>query len=427
MLPSGWKTAPLGSLASVERGKFSVRPRNDPRYFGGDVPFVQTGDVTNAGMFLRSYSQTLNEKGVSVSKVFDKDTILLTIAANIGATAITVFPVACPDSVVGIKPHQDQADVLWLKYALVSQQKNLDAQASQNAQKNINLDVLKPLRLSAPPLPEQRRIGKILVCWDQAIATTERLLVNSRTQWQALIGITLHLPSANPDATAPSDNGGFPASVQPGIPTLPTAPEGWRRIRLGDHLIEVRRPVVLVDDHTYTLVTVKRSRGGVQLREVLRGLEVKTPSQFYVHADDFLISKRQIVHGACGIVPEELNGAVVSNEYVVLNSDGEIDLRFLRYLSESRYFQQTCFHSSIGVHVEKMIFKTERWLAWPFNIPSLTQQQRIVEILDAAGLEVASIARQLDALKREKSALMAQLLTGKRRVHLTNAKLETLA
>ncbi len=427
MLPSGWKTAPLGSLASVERGKFSVRPRNDPRYFGGDVPFVQTGDVTNAGMFLRSYSQTLNEKGVSVSKVFDKDTILLTIAANIGATAITVFPVACPDSVVGIKPHQDQADVLWLKYALVSQQKNLDAQASQNAQKNINLEVLKPLRLSAPPLPEQRRIGKILVCWDQAIATTERLLVNSRTQWQALIGITLHLPSANPDATAPSDNGGFPASVQPGIPTLPTAPEGWRRIRLGDHLIEVRRPVVLVDDHTYTLVTVKRSRGGVQLREVLRGLEVKTPSQFYVHADDFLISKRQIVHGACGIVPEELNGAVVSNEYVVLNSDGEIDLRFLRYLSESRYFQQTCFHSSIGVHVEKMIFKTERWLAWPFNIPSLTQQQRIVEILDAAGLEVASIARQLDALKREKSALMAQLLTGKRRVHLTNAKLETLA
>jgi type I restriction enzyme S subunit len=280
------------------------------------------------------------------------------------------------------------------------------------------------LRLSAPPLPEQRRIGEILVCWDQAIATTERLLVNSRTQWQALIGITLHLPSANPDPTAPSDNGGFPASVQPGIPTLPTATAGWRRIQLGDHLSEVRRPVVLVDDHTYTLVTVKRSRGGVQLREVLRGLEVKTPSQFYVHADDFLISKRQIVHGACGIVPQELNGAVVSNEYAVLNSDGEIDLRFLRYLSESRYFQQTCFHSSIGVHVEKMIFKTERWLSWPFNIPSLTQQQRIVEILDAAGLEVASIARQLDTLKREKSALMAQLLTGKRRVHLTDAKLE---
>jgi len=101
-----------------------------------------------------------------------------------------------------------------------------------------------------------------------------------------------------------------------------------------------------------------------------------------------------------------------------INTNGEIDLRFLRYLSESRYFQQTCFHSSIGVHVEKMIFKTERWLTWPFNIPPLAQQTNIVEILDAASKETALIKRQLIALKQEKSALMSQLLTGKRRVRL---------
>jgi hypothetical protein len=217
------------------------------------------------------------------------------------------------------------------------------------------------------------------------------------------------------------------ASVQPGIPTLPPAPTGWRRIQLRDHLKEVRRPVALVDDETYTLVTVKRSRGGVELREVLRGEEVKTPTQFYVHADDFLISKRQIVHGACGNVPPELDGAVVSNEYAVLNTDGQIDLHFLRYLSESRYFQQTCFHSSIGVHVEKMIFKTDHWLNWPFNIPPLAQQKHIVEILDTASREVAAISEQLKVLKREKSALMAQLLTGKRRVKLPNAETEAQA
>jgi type I restriction enzyme S subunit len=271
-----------------------------------------------------------------------------------------------------------------------------------------------------PPLLEQRRIAQVLSTWDQAIATMERLLANSRTQWQALIGLTLHLPSANPDAVTPADNGGFPASVQPGIPTLPPAPEGWRRIQLRDHLREVRRPVALQDDSTYRLVTVKRSRGGVELREVLRGAEVKTPSQFYVHTNDFLISKRQIVHGACGIVPPDLDGAVVSNEYAVLHSDGEIDLRFLRYLSETRYFQQTCFHSSTGVHVEKMIFKTDHWLNWPFNIPPLAQQQHIVQVLDTARQEVASIAEQVKVLKREKAALMAQLLTGKRRVRLAS-------
>jgi type I restriction enzyme S subunit len=270
-----------------------------------------------------------------------------------------------------------------------------------------------------PPLLEQRRIAQVLSTWDQAIATMERLLANSRTQWQALMGLTLHLPCANPDAVSPADNGGFPASVQPGIPSLPPAPEGWRRIQLRDHLREVRRPVALEDNASYRLVTVKRSRGGVELREVLRGAEVKTPSQFFVHTNDFLISKRQIVHGACGIVPPELDGAVVSNEYAVLHSDGEIDLRFLRYLSETRYFQQTCFHSSIGVHVEKMIFKTDHWLNWPFNIPPLAQQQHIVQVLDTAMQEVASIAEQVRVLKREKAALMAQLLTGKRRVRLS--------
>lgn len=292
---------------------------------------------------------------------------------------------------------------------------------------SLNSSQLKSFPLLVPPPGEQRRIAQILSTWDQAIATTERLLSNSRTQCNALLGITLHLPSANPDASVPSDNGGFPASVQPGIPTLPPAPAGWRRVQLRDHLREVRRPVALKDDESYTLVTVKRSRGGVALRDVLRGNEVKTPTQFHVRTGDFLISKRQIVHGACGIVPPELDGAVVSNEYAVLNTDGEIDLRFLRYLSETRYFQQTCFHSSIGVHVEKMIFKTDHWLKWPFNIPPLEQQHRIVEIMDTASREVASMAEQLMSLKREKSALMAQLLTGKRRVKLPDTETEAHA
>ena len=282
----------------------------------------------------------------------------------------------------------------------------------------LDTDLLKDSEFWVPPLGEQRRIARILSTWDQAIVVTERLLSNSQTQWQALLSTTLHLSPANPDADGRSDNGGFPPSVQPGIPGLPPTPDGWHREPLGQHLREVRRPVALQAEQTYNLVTVKRSRGGVVLRAALSGREVKTPSQFYVLAGDFLISKRQIVHGACGVVPAGLDGAVASNEYAVLNSDGAIDLRFLRYLSETRYFQQTCFHSSIGVHVEKMIFKTERWLKWPFSIPPLPVQCRIIEVLDTARREMALISAQIDRLKQEKVALMAQLLTGKRRLRL---------
>ena len=48
------------------------RPRNDPSFYGGTIPFIQTGDVTRSDGRILSYTQTLNERGVSVSRVFRK-------------------------------------------------------------------------------------------------------------------------------------------------------------------------------------------------------------------------------------------------------------------------------------------------------------------------------------------------------------------
>jgi len=66
----GWKIAPLADIAVLQRGKFSPRPRTDPRYYGGQHPFIQTGDIESLDGFVRSYKQTLNDDGLSVSKWF---------------------------------------------------------------------------------------------------------------------------------------------------------------------------------------------------------------------------------------------------------------------------------------------------------------------------------------------------------------------
>ena len=134
---------------------------------------------------------------------------------------------------------------------------------------------------------------------------------------------------------------GYPESVQPGIPRLSKVPDGWEQAPLGKYLKDIRRTAKLEDDRLYRPVTVKRGRGGVVEREHLYGREIKVKSQFQVSAGDFLISRRQIVHGACGLVPDELEGAIVSNEYAVLRSSNAFLLPFLAYLAESVYFQQT--------------------------------------------------------------------------------------
>ena len=173
----------------------------------------------------------------------------------------------------------------------------------------------------------------------------------------------------------------YPKSVNPGIPVNRPTPKGWSKVTYGDFLYEVQRPIQLEDEEYYQLVTVKRSRGGVVVRSMLKGIEVKTPKQFLIQEGDLLISKRQIVHGACGIVPQELSGSIVSSEYSILNSRPELNLDFFNHFTHTAYFQQTCFHSSVGVHVEKMIFKVDEWFEWDFNLPPLLEQCRIAEVL----------------------------------------------
>jgi type I restriction enzyme, S subunit len=213
-----------------------------------------------------------------------------------------------------------------------------------------------------------------------------------------------------------SKSSAYPVSVQSGIPSLPPTPSGWNRAPMSKYLTSAARPLVMKDDQSYQLVTVKRSRGGVVLREMLNGRDISVKSQFEIKHGDFLISKRQIVHGACGLVPAELDGSIVSNEYSILRGNDKICLQFLNYLAHSVYFQQTCFHSSIGVHIEKMIFKLERWLKWDFNIPPLAEQKRIAEILSTWDRAIETTEKLIANSEAQNKALMQQLLTGKKRL-----------
>ncbi|MDP5134997.1 restriction endonuclease subunit S [Rheinheimera baltica] len=203
----------------------------------------------------------------------------------------------------------------------------------------------------------------------------------------------------------------YPKSVKPGIPRLAQPKPGWKTYRIGELFEVINRPVSMEDEATYQLVTVKRARGGVCEREKLKGKQISVKSQFYVKSGDFLISKRQIVHGACGFVPEELDGAIVSNEYAVLHCKDKLLPRFLNYLMHTPYFQQTCFHSSIGVHVEKMIFKLEEWFRWRINIPSVQEQIFIADFLDNVDKKYAYLNFKLNLLEKYKFSISRKIFS----------------
>jgi type I restriction enzyme S subunit len=176
-IPKEWDVVPLSTVASLGRGKFTPRPRNDPKFYGGSYPFIQTGDVANSiGHYLSSFSQTLNELGTTVSKGFGVGTIVVTIAANIADTAILAVPMYLPDSIVGVVVSLG-GNVRFFELCLRRAKHFLDSRAPQSAQKNINLEDLRPLLVPFPILNEQERIAAVYEANDSAI-NAELLMLN---------------------------------------------------------------------------------------------------------------------------------------------------------------------------------------------------------------------------------------------------------
>lgn len=172
----GWEERNLGDVAEVNRGRSKHRPRNDKRLFGGPYPFIQTGDIRNAqGGEIKDFSQTYSEFGLSQSKLWAKGTICITIAANIGETAILGFDACFPDSIVGIHPDETVLDALFLNYYLLSIKKEIDSQSYGTAQKNINLEVLNNIVMQIPPLAEQQRIVERLDALSENIRKYEEI------------------------------------------------------------------------------------------------------------------------------------------------------------------------------------------------------------------------------------------------------------
>lgn len=141
------KICDLGELA---RGVSKHRPRNAPELLGGEMPLIQTGDVANADLFIREYHSTYSALGVSQSRVWEKGTICITIAANIGNCAILSFRACFPDSVVGFI-HNDKLSLFYALFVFNNLQALLEEKARGIAQKNINLQILNELLIPVPP------------------------------------------------------------------------------------------------------------------------------------------------------------------------------------------------------------------------------------------------------------------------------------
>ena len=169
-----WEYVTLDILGEVSRGRSKHRPRNDPSLFDGKYPFIQTADVKDAPFYITSYSDTYNEKGLAQSKLWQKGTLCITIAANIADTAILDIDACFPDSVMGFLPYEGISDVRFVKYSFDMLQRDMQQISQGTAQDNLSWKKLSTIRFPKPPIEVQRKIADVLVSYENLIENNQK-------------------------------------------------------------------------------------------------------------------------------------------------------------------------------------------------------------------------------------------------------------
>ena len=165
----------LDQLGDVSRGRSRHRPRDAAHLYGGPFPFIQTGDVKKANLYLNEFEQTYSEAGLSQSKLWPAGTLCITIAANIADTAILGIDACFPDSVIGFIADNERADVRFIKYLFDGVLKIKYRSFTQGAaQDNLSQEKLLSIQFPVPEIRVQQRIADILSAYDDLIENNRR-------------------------------------------------------------------------------------------------------------------------------------------------------------------------------------------------------------------------------------------------------------
>ena len=151
--------------------------------------------------------------------------------------------------------------------------------------------------------------------------------------------------------------------------------------RIGSFLVKSKDIIEVQDDVKYRQITIKINNGGVVPRnngETILGSKIGTKRQHVVHAGQFIMSKIYARNGAYGIVPEELDGAIVTNDFPVFDVNTEkIIPQFLVLVSTTEKFIEFARKCSSGTTNRKRI-DIDAFLNQQIPLPSITEQEDIV-------------------------------------------------
>lgn len=405
MLPKNWSCRPLHEVAEVRTGLAKGKTGlEDPI----ELPYLRVANVQDGHIDLSEVKTIAVERRQVERYALKEGDILMTEGGDFdklgrGAVWTASIPNCLHQNhVFSVRVNSDLVMPQFLS-ALSGSEYGRSyflrcAKRSTNLA-SINSSQLKAFPVLLPPLVEQRRIAQILTTWDQAIGATERMLANSEEQKLGLMQRLL---------TGKLRLNGHAAD--------------WKEYLLGQLFTE------RIDANRYDLplLSITREQGVILRDEVGRKDTSNEDKSKYLRIcpGDIGYNTMRMWQGVSALSQYE---GIISPAYTVITPGALIDGKFASYLFKLPVVVFLFYRHSQGLVSDTWNLKFSHFAKIKIKIPCIQEQRFIAEVLDKANQQIEVIQQQLSALREEKSALMYQLLTGKRRVKLPAIETEVQA
>ena len=381
MVPNGWEQKSFKDILKLDRGS-SPRPIVNFMTDSDDgVNWIKIGDTKGEAAFINSTKEKITKEGAKKSREVSKGEIILSNSMSYGKPYILNIDGYIHDGWFVIRNYEQNLDKGYLIQLLGGEivQRQYKRLAAGGVVTNISSELVYFVKVNLPPLPEQRKIAKILSTWDKAISTTERLIDNSKQQKKALMQQLLTGKKRLLDDSGKPFEGEWLFSTFSEV--FKVANNKKTQIKSGDYLESGNIPIV--------------DQGKQLISGYTNNVEKYDDIPVIIFGDHTRIVKWvdfEFAQGADGTQ--------------VLKATKRFDTKFSYYLLSNTDIPNLGYSRHMRELKEK-----------DFKHPnSIKEQQKIALVLTNADNEIGLLEQQLADLKQEKKALMQQLLTGKRRV-----------
>ena len=172
-------------------------------------------------------------------------------------------------------------------------------------------------------------------------------------------------------------------------------------VQIKEFLTRNKTAIAIQDDAYYKRATIKVRNGGIFLRDTVIGSKIGTKNQFVISKGQFLLSKIDARNGAFGVVPEELDGGIITGNFWTFDVDySKVNPHYLALLTTTNEFIEFCEHASNGT-TNRHYLQEPLFLDIKVPLPSLAEQNRLVEEYNAAILEQSHIANKILSIESD--------------------------